>query len=177
MYKKIMLIMVFINFAFVAKVASQEIKFSDLGTASRGEFTSYVSKDGAIYKIGDRLKIGVPSSNKTFAFISEGDGLITPITPLLVGASGQETEIKRIYVIGNKRAGYSVVFRTKGITGFSNYTIQIENAIENKEVKSFGMSSDEALAELKKDKDKLDLGIITKEEFEQKKLELTKFIK
>lgn len=177
MYKKIMFIMVFINFAFVAKVASQEIKFSDLGTASRGEFTSYVSKDGAIYKIGDRLKIGVPSSNKTFAFISEGDGLITPITPLLVGASGQETEIKRIYVIGNKRAGYSVVFRTKGITGFSNYTIQIENAIENKEVKSFGMSSDEALAELKKDKDKLDLGIITKEEFEQKKLELTKFIK
>jgi hypothetical protein len=177
MYKKIMLIMVFINFAFVTKVASQEIKFSDLGTASRGEFTSYISKDGAIYKIGDRLKIGVPSSNKTFAFISEGDGLLTPITPLLVGASGQETEIKRIFVIGNKRAGYSVAFRSKGISGFSNYTIQIENAIENKEVKSFGMSSDEALAELKKDKDKLDLGIITKEEFEQKKLELTKFIK
>jgi hypothetical protein len=100
-----------------------------------------------------------------------------PITPLQVQASGQETEIKRIYVIGNKRAGYSVAFRTKGIIGLSNYSIQIENAIENREVKSFDRTSDEALVELKKDKDKLDLGLITKEEYELNKVELTKFIK
>jgi hypothetical protein len=39
------------------------------------------------------------------------------------------------------------------------------------------MTSDDALKELKKAKDKLDLGLITKEEYEVRKLELIKFIK
>jgi len=154
----------------------QEIKHSDLGTADKGEYTSYVAKDGAIYKIGDRLRIGVPSSNKTFAFITEGDGLLLPITNLTAASSGQETEIKKIWVVGNKRAGYSVSFRTKGITGLSNYTIQIENAIATAEVKSFGLTSDEALAELKKAKDKLDLGLITQQKYDSLKVALSKFI-
>jgi hypothetical protein len=156
---------------------AQEIKHSDLATASRGEFTSYVASDGAVYKIGDRIKIGVPSSNKTFAFITEGDGFLLPITNLTAASSGQETEIKKIWVVGNKRAGYSVSFRTKGITGLSNYTIQFENALSTGEVKGFGMTSDDALAALKKAKDKLDLGLITQEEYEKIKADLVKYIK
>lgn len=42
---------------------------------------------------------------------------------------------------------------------------------------SYVMSSDEALAELKRQKDKLDLGIITQTQFDSSKIELTKFIK
>ena len=99
-------------------VFGQEIKYVDLATAERGEYTSYLGSDGAVYKVGDRVKIGVPSSNKTFAFITEGDGILLPITNLLASSSGTETEIKRIFVVGNKRSGYSVSFRTKGITGF-----------------------------------------------------------
>jgi len=156
---------------------AQEIKHSDLSTTSRGEFTSYVASDGAVYKIGDRIKIGVPSSNKTFAFITEGDGIILPITNLTAAASGQETEIKKILVVGNKRAGYSVSFRTKGITGLSNYTIKFENALSTGEVKGFGMTSDDALAELKKAKDKLDLGLITQGEYDKIKADLVKYIK
>jgi hypothetical protein len=161
----------------VSTVFSQEIKFADLATAQRGEFTSYLGSDGAVYKIGDRVKIGVPSSNKTFAFISEGDGFIIPITNLNASASGTETEIKKIFVGGNKRAGYSVAFRTKGITGISNYTIQFENALSTGEVKGVGLSSDDALAQLKKGKDKLDLGLITQDDFDKLKAELTKYIK
>jgi hypothetical protein len=156
---------------------SQQIKFSELDSAGRGEFTSYIASDGAEYKIGERIKIGVPSSNKTFAFITEGDGFILPITPLLAASSGQETEIKKIWVVGNKRAGYSVSIRTKGITGLSNYTIQFENAVSTGEIKGKGKTSDEALAELKKAKDKLDLGLITQEEYDKLKAELSKFIK
>lgn len=155
----------------------QEVKYSDLATSERGEFTSYVASDGAIYKIGDRIKIGVPSSNKTFAFITQGDGFFMPITNLTASFSGTETEIKRIVVVGNKRSGYSVCFRTKGITGLSNYTIQFENALSTGEVKGFGKTSDEALSELKKAKDKLDLGLITQEEFDRLKQELSKYIK
>ena len=177
MYKKIMIIAGIMTFMFNGNVFGQEIKFSDLASSSRGEFTSYVSKDGSIYKIGDRVKIGVPSSNKTFAFITEGDGFLLPITPLLVQASGQESEIKRIFVTGNKRAGYSVAFRTKGITGLSNYSIMVENAIETGEIKSFGMTSSEALVALKQAKDKLDLGLKTQEEYNVIKADLVKYIK
>ena len=146
-----------------ASLFGQEIKFADLATAQRGEFTSYLGSDGAVYKIGDRVKIGVPSSDKTFAFITQGDGLLTPITYLNASSSGTETEIKRIAVVGNKRAGYSVSFRTKGIIALSNYSIQFENALSTGEIKGFGLSSDDALAQLKKGKDKLDLGLITQE--------------
>jgi hypothetical protein len=103
--------------------------------------------------------------------------MLLPITNLTASASGQETEIKKIFVVGNKRAGYSVSFRTKGITGLSNYTIQFENALSTGEIKGLGMTSDEALAELKKAKDKLDLGLINQEQFEEIKTELKKYIK
>ena len=158
---------------------SQEIKYADLSGPSRpkGEFTSYVSKDGSVYKIGDKIKIGVPSSNKTFAFITQGDGVMIDITPLTARSSGQETEIKRMHIEGSKRTGFFVMIRSKGLTGLANYSIQLENAIESGEVKSFGMTSDEALSELKKSKDKLELGLITQEKYDSLKIEYSKFIK
>jgi hypothetical protein len=39
------------------------------------------------------------------------------------------------------------------------------------------MTSDDALAELKKAKDKLDLGLITQEKYDEIKAELVKYIK
>jgi hypothetical protein len=171
-------LIVSVLFCIIAgNVFSQEIKFADLATAERGEFTSYVGSDGAIYKIGDRIKIGVPSSNKTFAFITRGDGILMPLEPLPAASSGTETEIKRISVFGNKRSGYSVSMRTKGFIGTLNYTIQFENALSTGEIKGTGMTSDEALEKLKKTKDKLDLGLITQEEYDKIKTELTPFIK
>ncbi len=174
---KLNLIVAFLFSITTATVMGQEIKYADLATAKRGEYTSYVGTDGAVYKIGDRIKIGVPSSNKTFAFITEGDGLILAITNLSASASGTETEIKRIYVSGNKRAGYSVSFRTKGITGISNYTIQFENALSTGEIKGFGLSSDDALAQLKKAKDKLELGLITQADYDKIKSDMSTYIK
>ena len=156
----------------------QEIKFTDLAlTTSKGKFNSYVASDRGVYKIGDRIKIGTPSSNKTFAFIRYGDGILIQITNLPASASGSETEIKKIWVSGNKRAGYSVYFSTKGMTALANYTIEFENALSVGEIKGFGKTSNEALAELKRAKDKLDLGLITQKEFDSIKSELIKYIK
>jgi len=70
-----------------------------------------------------------------------------------------------------------VSFQTKGMTGADNYFFNIEDAIPVGEVTSFGLSSDEALTELKKAKDKLDLGLISQEEYDKIKAELTPFIK
>lgn len=52
-----------------------------------------------------------------------------------------------------------------------------ESAIAQGEVMTSGYSPDEALQELKRWKDKLDLEIITQEEYDAKKAELMKFIK
>ena len=97
----------------------------------------------------------------------------------VVGAEAINTsaEIKKIRVGGTSRSGYKVSFQTKGMTGVDNYFLNIEDAITVGEVKSFGMSSDEALTALKKAKDKLDLGLITQEEYDKIKAELTPFIK
>jgi len=170
--------LLFLIFLLICKFAySQDLKYSDLSSITqKGEYVSYVGSDGAVYRIGDKIRIGVPSSNKSFAFIWVGDGLFAPMTPLYAVSSGQESEIKRIFVVGSKRTGYSVSMRTKGF-GLSNYTIQFENALATGEIKGFGMSSDDALAELKKAKDKLDLGLISQEQFDQIKAEMTKYIK
>lgn len=166
---------------FSGSLFSQELvlKQDDLNAEKRpkGVFTSYESKDGSVYNIGDKITIGVPSSNKTFAFITEGDGVLLPITQLLASASGQQVEIKRIDVGGTKRTGFYASLRCKGLTGLSNYSVQLENAISVGEVKSYGMTSDEALAELKKAKDKLDLELITQEEYDKIKADLMKYIK
>jgi hypothetical protein len=164
--------------AGISTTVAQEIKYSDLATTTlKGDFTSYIASDGGVYKIGDRIKIGVPSSNKTFAFIWQGDGFITPMTALNAVSSGTESEIKRIQVIGNKRSGYHVLMKSKGYIGLINYTIQFENALQTGEIKGTGMTSDEALSAMKKAKDKLDLGLITPEEFEKIKADLKPFIK
>jgi hypothetical protein len=160
-------------------VAGQELKYTDLnnGSKPKGSFTSYISKDGALYKVGDKIQIGVPSSNKTFAYITEGDGILLPITPLLASSAGQNSEIKRMEVLGSKRVGFFVSMRCKGLTGLSNYSIQLENAIATGEVKAFGMTSDEALAALKKAKDKLDLNLISQKNYDSLKAEYAKYIK
>ena len=142
-----------------------------------GDITQYMAKDGSVYKVGDKITIGVPSSNKTFAFLSSGDGLMTPLVPLSIGVSGQKAEIMKFRISGTRRAGFTIWLKAKSAYGIGNYNVDFENAILNGELKSFGMTSDEALSELKKSKDKLDLGLISKEDYEAKKAEFVKFIK
>ncbi len=142
-----------------------------------GDITEYVAKDASVYKIGDMITIGVPSSNKTFAFLSSGDGIMTALVPLSIVVSGQKAEIMKFKISGTKKAGFTIWLKAKSATGIGNYNVDFENAILNGELKSYGMTSDEALNELKKSKDKLDLGLISKEDYEAKKTELVKFIK
>lgn len=159
--------------------AQEVVKYDDVQNAlvEKGQYTSYIAKDGSTYNIGDKIKFGTPSGvNGKFVTIQKFDIMGTIY---VVGAEAINTsaEIKKIRVLGTKRAGYKASFQTKGMTGIDNYFVYIEDAILVGEIKSFGMTSDEALTELKKAKDKLDLGIITQEEYDLKKAELTPFIK
>jgi type IV pilus biogenesis protein CpaD/CtpE len=56
------------------------------------------------------------------------------------------------------------------------YYINLEEAFASKELKSLGMSREEAIAKLKEAKDLVDLGMMSKEDFEKLKAELTPLI-
>ena len=162
---------------FVAN--GQEVKYEDVekGIITKGQYESYVSKDGSVYKVGDKIQFGSPSgTNGKFVIIQKMDiaGTVYVVGPEAINTSA---EIKKIRITGTSRAGYKANFQTKGMTGVDNYFLNIEDAIAVGEIKSFGMTSDEALAALKKAKDKLDLGLISQEEYDKIKAELTPYIK
>jgi len=156
---------------------AQTARFDEISSAHKrpkGKFTSYISHNGATYNIGDTIVIGTPSKTNTFAFI-QGQGLIYAVgegAPVVI--SGKRVTIKKFWIAGTKNSGYQVTVKAKGLT---DLIIYFESAIKTGEVESFGLTSDQALAKLKKAKDKLDLEIITQAEYDKIKAELIKYIK
>jgi len=179
MCMKKIIVSLFVVLLTASKLFAQQVDVADLesATVTGGKFESYLSKDGTIYKVGDFLDIGLPSgTNGRFVLIQQIDiaGNI-----LVVGSNAINThcEIKKIRVVGNKRQGYKVQLQTKGSSSIDNYFFNLEDAIVAGEIKSKGMTSDEAMKELKTAKDKLDLGLITQAEYDKIKAELIKYIK
>ena len=162
-------------------VAQKTITYEEMKTITKGAFENitcdiYVAKDGHQYKVGDTIKIGRPSSNKTFAYITEGNVLVEP-KPLTVTSSGENSIIKKIAVGGLKRSGFKIMIVGKGICSLCpQYYIDFEEAIATGEIQSFGMTREQAIAKLKEAKDLVDLGMMSKEDFEKLKLELTPII-
>ena len=122
--------------------------------------------------VGDTLTLGVAFRNEKYDYIMQNGGLEYYSLPNR--ASGSIVTIKKIK-IQNK----TVVVTTTKPQGFvyALMVINFENAIVNGEIKSNIMSSDEALAELKKWKDKLNLEIINQDEYDAKKAELIVLIR
>jgi hypothetical protein len=164
---------------FTFSLNAQTLNYSDLssGTKPKGKFQQYISKDGVTFNVGDKINIGKPSSaTGDYIYIScvtaMGD-----VVKLNANIANTSTEIKKIYVGGNKKSGFKSAFASIA-TGVSKYYYFIEDALESGEIKSDSfMTSDDALEKLKKAKDKLDLEVISKEEYEKIKAELVKFIK
>lgn len=116
--------------------------------------------------------MGVAFRNDQFDFIQQNAGIA--YYPLPNTASNSQVVIKKINI-----SMKTVLVNTTKPQGFvyGLTVINFESAIKNGEIISKIMSSDQALAELKKWKDKLDLGLITEEEYNKKKEELSKYIK
>lgn len=132
----------------------------------------YISKDGSLYKVGDTIKINKPLSNDKFSFISDRFTQISATSKII----GVPFIIKNIMVIGFKNTGYELCMILKNPM-IPDQVLKFESAIENREIKSKIMSSEDALIDLKKYKDKLDLGLISQKEYDDIKTQLSKFIK
>ena len=146
------------------------------------EYSEYVASDGHTYKVGDNITIGMPQSNKTFAYMTSELGMASavmgggPVPGINAQYAGTDMEIKQIKVQRNKKRGATVTFRTY-LAGLGGVLVQIENCLASGEIVSQGMTPDKALAELKKAKDKLELEVITQQEFDSIKAELLPYLK
>lgn len=157
---------------------AQELKYSELQGQKpkiKGPFTSYISKSGEVYSVGDTIQLGIPSgAYEEFNYVQEwGLKSLTRTTGRRV--SNLKIPIEEILLVESKKAGRNVRFKTK--EGNGGYFIFVEHAIEAGEMKSKGITSDEALTELKKAKDKLDLGLINQTQYDSIKSMLVKYIK
>ena len=172
--KALLVFLIVAGFSLTA--IAQTLNYKEIGEEKpRGTFTTYISKIGDTYNVGDTLQLGSPSgTNGQFVFLENMDIMGTMYD---VGASAINTRtvIRKIYVKGTRRSGWKVAFQSTA--PFASYYYFIEDAIEGGEIKGKGMTSDEALTELKRAKDKLDLGLITQEEYEKIREELRKYIK
>jgi hypothetical protein len=143
-----------------------------LAKQKTGQIDKYISQKGEEFCPGDTITLGVAFRNEQFDYIQQNAAI--EIYPLTNTASNSKVIIKRILI----RSKTVVAYTTKPQGHIYGLIItNLDGAVSNGEVKSKIMSSDQALAELKKWKDKLDLGLITEEEYNKKKAELIKFIK
>lgn len=148
--------------------------------------------EGNVYGIGDKFKLGIPqkiegaTENTHFSSIF---GVLDPITSIIpaldiistlrlpgLGWSGAECTVIKIGV--RKSFGYVMSFIVFSSQNFEISTMSIDGSLLSKELidPNAPMSSEEAITKLKAYKEKLDLGLITQEEYDSYKLELQKYI-
>jgi hypothetical protein len=148
--------------------------------------------EGNVYGIGDKFKLGIPqkiegsTENTHFSGIF---GVLDPITSIIPaldiistlrlpgqGWSGAECTVIKIGV--RKSFGFVMSFIVFSSQNFEISTMTIDGSLLSKESidPNAPMSSEEAITKLKAYKEKLDLGLITQEEYDSYKLELQKYI-
>jgi hypothetical protein len=155
------MILFLVFYAFFSSF-SQELKYSDLNSDKKlkGSFQSYVSKDGAVYNVGDTLRIGSPSYGSSFAFIYVENGFLEIAAgqapkPLVAAAGNIKLQIKKIWIGGTKKTGLYALIRSKVTTGWlsETYSVELENAVEEAEILFSEPPNDKALSEMKRAKE------------------------
>ncbi|MEN9913707.1 MAG: hypothetical protein RL528_440 [Bacteroidota bacterium] len=148
--------------------------------------------EGNVYGIGDKFKLGIPqkiqgaTTNTHFSCIYSLDPIssIIPLADIMstlrlpgLGWVGAECTVIKIGV--RKSFGFAISFIVFSSQGIEISTNSIDGSLHSKELidPNAPMSSEEAITKLKAFKEKLDLGLITQEEYDSNKLELSKYIK
>jgi len=161
------------SFSFAQLVTFEEFQASD--NPKKVVLDSYQAENGEIFKIGDKITIANPSmNNDEYLNVVEND--LGTLKRININKKGFETEIKKFRIYGKKRTGFTVIAVSKSTLGLTNYWVEIEPAIKNGEIETSILTREQAIAKLKETKDLLDLDMITKEEYEKVKKELTPII-
>jgi hypothetical protein len=157
------------------------------------EILEFTLPDGSVIKKGSELVLGVPVNNSRdyariiFGYMTLGKALLAP--PIQLGGSftGSKVIIDKVYVVHKKMTKQSELYiniyakdpNMSSSMGGNNRTINdIEGAISTGEVinPNAAMTREQAIVKLKESKDLLDLGLLTQEEYDKIKSELTPII-
>lgn len=171
------------------------------GKKSGDDITAYVASDGVTYRIGSTITYGYPTNGKYYLYFKDvtGSWLNTLAEDENATASDRAVSQERAERVENRAGGVATIKRIQCVPvdpfnrmtcGCKIYLVlnrgglactNFEEAIATREVvikaNPDDVASDAALEELKKWKEKLDLQIITQEEYDAKKEELMKKIK
>lgn len=164
------------------------VKFGEVENAKTllKMYDKYIASDGSTFQKGDKITLKAPSSNgRQFQYVYEERGIPAKRNYLDARYSNRQLEIAYIKV---ENAGTSLLLSSKkmkmaqivtyGIGGlFSEIIIDVENAIASGEIKSNTISENEALEAIKKAKDKYELGLITKQQYDAVITEMKQYIK
>lgn len=189
MKKKLLFAIIMIGgFTMNAQVLEySQVKNAQKRSEINKDIFEYISENGTSFKVGDVLKIDKPTNGQSFSSMSIR---MTTFEMLALNQNDIKNfdynvyartiaktalKIKSFVVEGDKKKGFSIAANLDGIG--HNIQARIEYGIEIGELGEHKMSSEEALAQLKSDKDKMDLGLITADEYELRKSELVKLIK
>ena len=141
------------------------------------QYESYTASDGHTYSVGDKLTVGVPSTDimcvYLFSELSIALGGPLGVTSIF---AGNQMEITDIRLDRHKKRGTTVIMRCN-LVGLGGVLVKFESALAAGEIVSQGMNRDKAIEELKKAKELLELEVITQQEFDSVKTECVKYIK
>lgn len=205
---KSFLILIFSGFTMVVCAQTTDTLFvtklndanwtKDYSNSTKFEIIKF--EDGTVFMVGDKMKLGNPSSSNqsyqqnsgligstsqsvnNFSYLmlgKMGSAILTGITFLPETFKGAEVEIEEIKIAKgrkNQSSGAVLIFQNP----YMDITVlNLKLALEYGELinPKAAMTSDQALAELQKAKTKLDLGVISKEEYEVMRVDLMKYIK
>ena len=171
------------------------------GRKGGDDITAYVASDGVTYRIGSTITYGYPTNGKYYVYFKDvtGSWLNALAEDENASASDRAVSQERAERVENRAGGVATIKRiqcvpvdpyNKMTCGCKIYLVlnrgglactNFEEAIATKEIvvkaNLEDMASEAALQELKKWKEKLDLQLITQEEYDAKKAELMKMIK
>lgn len=193
MKKILTIILAFVSVYSSTAQVSQVLTFEQVKNAQKrseinnGEIEEYVSENGTVFKIGDVLKINQPSNGQIFSSMTKRMSGIEALGLNQYEKNNYDynvyartiaktsLKIKSFVIEGNKKQGFSIAANLDGVG--NNLQVRLDYGLEIGEIGEYKMTSSDALAKLKSEKDKLDLGLITKEQFDASKAELSKYIK
>jgi hypothetical protein len=168
---------------------------------NKTKFKTVKFADGSVLQVGEKMRLGNPSGSnhsnqQTIGIIGSttqsvnnfsylmlgriGGAMLSGITYLPETFKGREVEIEEIKFMKsgkkNPTAAAMIIFKNPGM---DITVLNLDSALQYGELinPKAAMTSDQALAELQKAKTKLDLGVISQEQYDIIKAELMKIIK
>ncbi len=167
------------------------------GKKAGDNITAYTASDGITYKVGSTITYGYPTNGKYYLYFRDVTSSVLGTLAEDENTSAAQTAVNQeIYErVENRSGGVATIKKiqcvpidpfNKKTSGCKIYLVlnrggiactNFEEAIAVGEVQTKMNDSDAAINELKKWKEKLDLQIITQEEYDAKKKELMQYIK